>query len=398
MKYAYKALKDDKNVNGTIEAATVDDAVVQLKAGGYFPIEVVKDKGKQSTIDRYLDRVSFTDVVNFTRQLSIMLNAGVTLVEAFDIFKKQTVKPSYLQLIEDMDRDIRGGIGFSDTLKKRKELFSPLYISLVRAGEASGKLNEVLMSLATNLEKQRELQGRIKGALIYPFLIIIGMFIVIFIMVTFVIPQLLSLYNDLDADLPATTVFISAVSDFSVKWWPVILFVIGMIGMGIWSYIKTPVGKSNFDKLTLKVPVFKNIIIQSTLVEFTRTISILVGSGVSILDALSIASTATDNTEFNKAFKRISNNIEKGVSLGAALQQEPLFPALIVQMAVVGEKTGHLDETMGKISHYYEVETELAVKSMTTLIEPTILVVLGVTIGFIIFSVITPIYSLTSQF
>ncbi|MFW5703253.1 MAG: type II secretion system F family protein [Patescibacteria group bacterium] len=398
MKFKYRALKGEKTVSGKIEANNVDEAVTLLKAGGFFPIDIKRDTGDSSSFKKLLDRVNFTDIVNFTRQLSIMLNAGITLIDAFDIFKKQTPKESFLHLIEEMDRDIRSGISFSNTLKKHPEYFSRLYVSLVKAGEASGKLNDILLSLATNLEKQRELRGKLKGAMIYPALIIAGMFIVIFIMITFVIPELLSLYTDLDADLPMSTVIINQVSTFSSENWPFILIVLGVVGFLIYNYVRTPEGKANIDKLVLKVPILKDVLIQSLLVDTTRAFSILVGSGVSILDALEIAREASGNVEFQKAFRRISIKVEKGVSLGNAMREEPLFPPLIVQMAVVGERTGHLDETMGKISRYFEVESEIAIKSLTTLIEPAILVILGVTIGFIIFSVITPIYSLTSQF
>lgn len=398
MKFKYRALKEDKPVNGKIDANNVDEAVSLLKGGGFFPIEVTKDSGSKSTFSRFLEGVNFTDIVNFTRQLSIMLNAGITLIEAFDIFKKQTTKTAMLELIDEMDKDVRGGISFSNTLKKHPEYFSRLYVSLARAGEASGKLNDILLSLADNLEKQRELRAKVTGALIYPALIFCGMIIVIFIMITFVIPQLLTLYNDLDAELPLTTVIISNVSSFSSQFWPLILAAAGIAIFAVWNYIKTPKGKEMLDKLILKIPILRDIIIQSVLVDTARALSILVGSGVSILDALDISREASGNIEFQRAFQRISKKVEKGVSLGNAMREEPLFPPLIVQMAVVGERTGHLDETMGKIAHYFEVESEIAIKSLTTLIEPAILVILGVTVGFIIFSVITPIYSLTSQF
>jgi type II secretory pathway component PulF len=398
MQYIYRALKGEKTVNGKIEANTVDEAVSLLKAGGYFPIEVKAESKSSSSLASLMDRVSFADVVNFTRQLSIMLNAGITVVEAFDIFKKQTTKPSLAKMIDTLDKDVRGGVPFSTALKKHPEHFSRLYISLVKAGEASGKLNDILLNLATNLEKQRELRGKITGALLYPSILIVGMFIVIFIIMTFVVPQLLSLYNDLDAELPLSTKIITGISGFLQTYW---LLVLGMVGVGgymLWNFVKSPQGKQMFDKAILKVPVLNNVLIQSMLVDTTRAISILVGAGVSILDALDIAREASTNIEFRKAFTRVAAKVEKGFSLGNSLKEETLFPPLIVQMAVVGERTGHLDETMGKISSYYEIESEIAIKSMTTLIEPAILVILGITVGFIIFSVITPIYSLTSQF
>jgi type IV pilus assembly protein PilC len=172
MIFLYKALKDNKQVTGKIDANNTEEAVSLLKAGGFFPIEVKKEGTGTSVIAEIFDRVDFTDVVNFTRQLSIMLNAGVTLIDAFDIFKKQSTKPSFMKMIEQMDKEIRGGKTFSETLKSYPHLFSNLYISLVKAGEASGKLNDILLSLSQTLEKQRELKGRVTGAFIYPALIL----------------------------------------------------------------------------------------------------------------------------------------------------------------------------------------------------------------------------------
>lgn len=397
MQFTYKALKDNKPVNGKIDANNTEEAVSLLKAGGFFPIEVRQENVGRRTFAQLFDRVTFTDVVNFTRQLSIMLNSGVTLVDCFDIFKKQSGKPSFSRMIDQMDKDIRGGKRFSEALQAYPNLFSDLYISLVKAGEASGKLSDILLDLSQNLEKQREIRGRLQGALIYPSLIIIGMLVVMFVMITFVIPKLLQLYKDLNVKLPWSTQLIVTVSDFSAKFWPLILVAVGVIVYLIYNFIKSPKGKALLDIYVLKIPVINNVIKQTMLVDTTRALSILVGSGVSILDALDIIRDGNPNLEFKKAFARVSEKVEKGISMGTAMRDEPLFPPLIVQMAVVGEQTGHLDETMGKISEYFNIESELAIKNFTTLIEPTVLVVLGISIGFLIFSVITPIYSLTSS-
>jgi type II secretory pathway component PulF len=396
MIFTYKALKDNKQVTGKIDANNTEEAVSLLKAGGFFPIEVKKEGAGSSALTQIFDRVDFTDIVNFTRQLSIMLNAGVTLIDAFDIFKKQSTKPSFMKMIEQMDKEVRGGKTFSETLRAYPHLFSNLYISLVKAGEASGKLNDILLNLSQTLEKQRELRGRVTGAFIYPALILSGMVIVIFIMVTFVIPKLLGLYKDLNVKLPWSTQIIVYVSDFLSQFWYLVIIGFGVGAYLVYNFFQSPRGKKLFDKYILKVPVISNVLIQSMLVDTTRALAILVGSGVSILDALQIVKEGNPNGEFRSAFSRIAEKVEKGVSLGNAFKEEPVFPPLIIQMAIVGEQTGHLDETMRKISEYFDIESELAIKNMTTLIEPTVLVILGLGVGFLIFSVITPIYSLTS--
>jgi len=398
MFFSYKALKKDKIVRGRVESNNEADAIFYLKANGFFPIEV-KSAAQQSTLlSAFFDKVSFDDVVHLTRQLAIMLNAGLTLIDCFDILKKQITKPSLLKILDEIDREVRGGKSFSTVLKKYPGHFSNLYISLVRSGEASGKLSDILLKLADNLEKQREFQGKVKGALIYPAIVVVAMFGVMFIMITFVVPKLLGLYKDFNITLPITTQILIAISDIFVKFWP---FMIGGMVAGVFflkRYLATKQGKYVFDSFSLKVPIFSNIIKMSMLVDLTRTLSILIGSGISILDGLSIVIDTTTNVVYQKAFTNIYQQVEKGVSIGQAMQNEHVFPPILVQMVTVGEQTGHLDDTLGRISHYFEMESEMAVKTMTTLIEPTILVFLGVGVGFLVMAVITPIYNLTSAF
>lgn len=399
MLYSYRALKDNKLISKQIEGENEAAVLRYLKTNGYFPIEVRRaDATPLALFDLIFNRVSFNDIVDLTRQLAIMLNAGLTLIDSFDILKKQITKSSLLKIVENLDKEVRGGNSLSTALRRYPRLFSNLYISLVKSGEASGKLSDILLRLADNLEKQREFRGKLKGALIYPAIVIVGMIAVMFIMVTFVIPKLLDLYKDFNVELPITTKILIAVSSFSSHFWP--LIIIGtFIGVGlIQQYFRTKGGKLLRDKTLLKIPVINNVIKISTLVDSTRTLSILIGSGVSILEALSIITETTDNVIYENAFKNIYRLVEKGVSLGTAMMQENIFPPILVQMTIVGEQTGHLDDTLSRISKYFEMESEIAIKAMTTLIEPAILVVLGLGVGFLVISVLTPIYNLTSSF
>ena len=396
MKFFYKALQNDKIVKGKIEADKEEEVLLFLKNKGLFLIESKKER--KSTFNIFFDRINFSDIVNFTRQIAIMINAGLTLIEALDILKKQTTKESLKKMIIDIDQEIKAGNSFSTALKEHSQHFSHLYISLVRSGEASGKLAEILLKLAENLEKEREFKGKIKGALIYPVIIIIAMLGVMFIMITFVLPRLLNLYKDFNIDLPATTKFLIFVSSFMTKFWPIVLGGIFLSAVIIKNYLKTKEGKLFYDSTLLKLPVINNVIKISSLVDITRTLSILIGAGVSILESLNIVRETSDNLVYQKAFENIYKKVEKGLSLGVAMEEEEIFPPILVQMAQVGEQTGHLDDTLGRISRYFEMESELAVKAMTTLIEPAILVFLGLGVGFLVMSVITPIYNLTSSF
>ncbi|MFA6016514.1 MAG: type II secretion system F family protein [Patescibacteria group bacterium] len=399
MIFQYKALKNGKIVVKKIEATSSANVIDFLQKNGYFPISVTEVKTSNiAFFDSLTQKLDFNDIVDFTRQVALMLNAGLTLIDALEILKRQTPKPILRKMIEDIDAKIKGGSSFSVALLDYKGIFSKLYISLVKSGEASGKLGEILLRLADNLEKEREFKSKLKGALVYPVIVVVGMLIVMFIMITFVLPKLLGLYKDFNVELPLSTKILIAVSTFSTRFWPFVIILVFVGSYFFRKYLATKAGKSAFDKFTLKLPVFGKIISISALVESTRTLAILISSGISILDALSIVVDATENSVYQQAFLTVSHKVEKGLSMGTALEQEEIFPPILVQMSQVGEQTGNLDDTLFRLSKYFEMESEMATKTMTTLIEPMILVVLGVGVGFLVMSVITPIYNLTNSF
>lgn len=399
MLFRYRAIKNDKITTGKVEAQTEAEAVAFLRKNGLLTIDIAfADMASVTALTGMFSRPSFNDIVHLTRQISIMMNAGLTVIDSFDILKRQITKASLLKVIDSIDKDIRSGESLSAALKKYPYLFSNLYVALVEAGEASGKVNDVLSRLAENLEKQREFQGKLKSALIYPTIIMIGMVVVMFVMVTFVLPQLLTLYKDLDIDLPLMTRILIAVSNFSSNFWPFIIAAAVGVTVAVRKYLKSKTGKNMADRLSLKLPVLSGVIRMASLVDATRTLAILIGSGVSILDGLRIIIDTADNVVFKEAFKNIYVQVEKGVSLGQAMQKEKVFPPILVQMTSVGEQTGHLDTTLHKISAYFEFESEFAIKALTSLIEPAIIVVLGLGVGLLVISVITPIYNLTNKF
>lgn len=397
MKYIYKAIKNNKIISGTINAETEEKVREYLASQGCFIIQIKHKTDFKQQFQTIFNTVSFNDIVDITRQIAIMLNAGLTLIESLGILKKQIDKPGLLKLITQIDESIKAGESFSASLAQHQKIFNNLYISLVKAGEASGKLDEILLKLADNLEKERTFKAKIKGAMIYPIIVIFGMLGVIFVMMTFVMPQLLNLYKEFKIDLPFTTQLLINISAFLQNYW---IFVIAGTGLGfllLTKYFNTKTGKYTKDTLMLRLPLIKKIVKISSLVDVTRTLSILVASGVSILEGMSIIIETTSNVIYQDAFRSIYYRIEQGESLGRSFEMETnLFPPLLIQMATVGEQTGHLDETLMRVSKYYEMESEIAVKAMTTLIEPAILIFLGLGVGFLVISVITPIYNLTS--
>ncbi len=400
MIFSYIAIDpNNKTIKGKLEADDKGKVVDFLKSKNLFIVNIEK---KENPITEYIHEnfstISFTDIVDLTRQIAITLNAGLTIVDSLGILKKQLKNPALLKIVNKIDEDVKGGSSFSGSLKKFPSLFSNLYISLIKAGEASGKLDEILLKLADNLEKQRSFNSKIKGALVYPIIVISAMLIVMFIVVTFVIPKLLDLYKDFNIDLPLSTQILMAVSGFLQMFWPLIIIGGIMGSVSLKKYLNTKIGKKQYDQFILKIPVISDIVKMSSLVDTTRTFSILASAGVSILETLNIVIETSPNVIYQEAFAEIYKKVEKGMSFGRSLEEAEIFPSILVQMAIVGEQTGHLDETLLRMSNYFEMESELAVKSMVTLIEPAILIVMGVMVGFFVISVITPIYSLTNSF
>lgn len=398
MIFWYKALKDNKNVTGTVEANDEKEVIAYLRSVDNFPLEIKKITTSKSFFHKLFHKISVTDIAYFTRQLSIMLNSGLTLVDSIQIIKKQVEKPELKETLDNLQRQLKEGKSFSEALKEYPKDFSSLYISLIRSGEASGKLHLILTKLAENLEKEREFQQKIRNALIYPAVIFSAMILMMFIMITFVTPKLLELYKDFNVDLPFSTRLLISVSSFFATFWPFMLMIIGGLLFFFQNFRKTEKGKLLIDTFILRAPVIGNILKISSLVDATRTLSILIGSGVSILDGLNIVTDASNNRVYRNAFKNITKQVEKGISIGNAMINESIFPQSLIQMTTVGEQTGHLDETLLKVSEFYESESEIAIKGMLTLIEPAILVVLGVGVGFLVMAVITPIYSLSNSF
>lgn len=398
--YKYKAFSPDgKAASGLVEAGSQEQAIKLLKEKQLFVVSlnVTQEKALSSAFTK-MQKISFSDIVNFTRQLSTMVTAGLSIPDALGILKAQSTNPMLAQVLADIERSIVGGGNLGDALSKYPQYFSNIYISLVRAGEASGMLDKVLAQLADSLEGQREFRNKVVGALIYPVIIVVGMVVVVIIMMIVVMPKLTDLYKDFGIELPWSTKMLIGISNFIIyKWW-IMLFIIAGLAYGFRRWKATEAGELILDSLILKIPLFGQLQQKLILVEFTRTLSMLIGSGIHILDALKILKGSLDNVLFRTDIDDIAKKVEKGFPLGDMFAAHKEFPPIVSQMVKVGEETGKLDETLLKISKYFQAETEGMVKGLTTAIEPIIMVVLGVGIGFIVISVITPIYNLTSQF
>lgn len=396
-KYKVKNQYQD-TISGKIEARTQQAAAAELSSRGLLVINLHPlNEDSFAAIKQLFAGVKHGDIVNFTRQLATMITAGLPLANALSILVQQS-KAEMSKLVAGLLQDVEGGTGFSKALEKRSDIFSRIYIQLVNAGEVGGVLDEVLQRLAENMEKDKEFKAKTKGAMIYPIIVLLAMVVVAFVMMIFVIPKLTEMYKDFDADLPLPTKMLMAVSNFVSKFWYIVIgaTVGGIFGVRKW--YKTPDGEETIDALMLRIPIFGVLRQKIILTEFARTMSLLLGAGISLLQALEIVTEGVNNVIYRNALKEVVGKVEKGVSLSTALGQYEIFPPILYQMMSVGEETGKLDEVLLKLSNYFESESEQAVKNLTTAMEPMIMIVLGIGVGVMVIAIIMPIYNLTSQF
>lgn len=337
-------------------------------------------------------KVKQQELITVTRQLATMVTAGLPLTQALQVLVGQMKQGNLKRTFETIIRDIDGGVAFSKSLEKHPQVFPRLYISLIRAGEASGNLDVILTKLANNMETQAEFKSKVKGALIYPMIVLIAMGGVMVIMMVFVIPQMKQVYSSMNLELPLSTKILVAMSDFMVNQWYMVIILVGAAIAGYRYFAKTLRGRYLIGDIYNKVPVFGKLNTEVQLTQFIETLALLIASGVPILDALDISKDTLSNIRFQEATANIAQAVEKGTTLSEAIKRQPVFPTIVSQMADIGEKTGKLDEVLGKIGSSFEEETNNTVKNLSTALEPIIMIVLGVCVGFLIFSLLLPIY------
>ncbi len=397
--FSYKA-KDLKGEikNGEIESSDVRSAVAILRRKGLIVINVDENKKTETFfVLKWLNRVSFGALVNMTRQLATMVGAGLILSDALDILSEQESNKTLKQALVDISSDIKSGLTFSQALAKHQNIFPILYINLVKSGEASGKLDEVLLRMADSLEKEREFKSRVKGAMIYPVLVITMMFTVMLIMMIFVIPKLTALYSQSSIELPLPTKILIGTSNILVNyWWLLLAGIIGFI-IGFRRWVATANGAQIYDKLILKIPIVGKLLINITMTDFTRTLGLLIGAGIPLLESIEIVGDITSNTQYKNALNEAYSGVSRGLPFSSLLAAT-IFPRIVPQMVKVGEETGKVDEIFIKLAGFFESESDHMVKNLTTAIEPLVLIVLGVGVGFLVVSIILPIYKLTTSF
>lgn len=384
---------------GTIETADESQVARILSKKGLVVVSIKKsDNKRKNPLDKYLNRISFNDLVIATRQLATMVESGLVLSEALDILVDQQSNKKLKAVFEEVSRDIKGGIDLATALRKHPEVFPPIYSSLVKSGEQAGKLDVVLSQMADNLERDRAFRSKVRGAMIYPVIVITMMIAVIFVMMIFVVPKLTGLYAQSSIELPLPTKILIATSEFFQHFWWLIIILTGAFVYAFKKWISTPGGKSRFDKIILKTPIVGKIVQDTSLTNFTRTFGLLVTAGIPLLDALQIVADVISNSVYKKALQDTYQGVERGLAFSSQLDSVGVFPKLISQMFRVGEETGKVDQVSYKMADYYESESDELLKNLTVAIEPIVLLVLGIGVAFLVLSIILPIYKLTTSF
>ena len=335
------------------------------------------------------------EIAVFTRQLATMMRAGVPLLQSFDIVARGSTNPRMTKLLNDIRVDVETGTSLSAAFRKHPLQFDALYCNLVEAGEAGGILEELLDRLAVYQEKTMAIKNKIKSALIYPIAVLVVAFVVLTIIMIFVIPAFKDVFSSFGADLPAPTLFVIAMSEFFVKyWWAIFGFIGGGLYFFIQSWRRSEKMQKAVDRLLLKVPVFGSLVEKSAIARWTRTLSTMFAAGVPLVEALDSVGGASGNAVFAEATEKIQKDVSTGSSLTSSMQTTGVFPTMVLQMSAIGEESGSLDHMLGKAAEFYEDEVDEAVKGLSSLMEPFIIVILGVLIGGIVVSMYLPIFKL----
>lgn len=397
--FSYKAKAPNGTVmEGIIEAAEQRAAVDKLRGQKYIILEI--NEAKKSAIDQFIKSLGFKpkvkskDLVLFSRQLSTLVSAGVPIVQGLSILIEQIENKVFKNIVEKIQEDIESGQSIADSLKKHPNAFTDLYVAMIRAGEMGGILDVILERLSSYLEGAEALKGKVKGAMVYP--IVVGLIagVVTLFLLTVVIPTFKEIFESFGAELPLITQFLIDLSDFLRKWIiAVILVPIGLF-IGFKQFRKTPFGNYKTDEIALKIPVFGILLKKVAVAKFTRTFGTLIKSGVPILQALDTVAKTSGNKVIEKAILEAREAIREGERIADPLRKSAIFPPMVIQMISVGEETGNLDTMLSKISDFYDQEVDNAVKGLTSMIEPIIIVVMGLVIGSIVIAMFMPMFEL----
>ena len=397
-KFKYRVMNSDgEKINGTHEANSREEVIDFISGNGYYPLLVEEVKESKNIELSFNEKVRIKDLAIFCRQFYTMLDAGVPILTCLKILSDQIQNKKLREAIIKVHEDVETGEVLSDAMRKHKDVFPDLLISLTASGEASGSLDSVMLRMATNYEKENKINNKVKSAMIYPIVLgCVAIIAVVFILV-YVMPTFMDIFEGNGTQLPWSTRFLLGLSSSIQNNWIIILFFIIVAGLSLKIFLKTEQGILIVSRLKLKLPVLKKLNEMMIVSRFTRTLSILMASGLPLIKALEIVSEVVGNRIVESAMIQIKDNVMRGESLYSSMKESEMFPGMLYSMIKVGEETGSLDDILNKTADFYDEELESTIQASVALLEPILIVVLGLVIGFIVISIMLPMFDSYGQ-
>jgi type IV pilus assembly protein PilC len=396
--YAYKVRdREGKIAAGSMEAESEEAVVSRLRQLGYAPVSIEAEKSaglKTEVRMPFSGRVKLKDLAVFSRQFATMINSGLSLLRSLTILGEQTGNKRLAEVITQVRAEVEKGSSLSAALAKHPKIFNRLYVSMVRAGEIGGFLDQVLVKVAETFEKEVELRGKIRSAMTYPVVVFTMVLLIVAAMLIFIVPTFESLYESLGGTLPLPTRMLIGASQGIRRYFLVVLLVMVAVGFAYKRWRATPAGRYRLDQFKLKVKVFGPLFHKTALSRFSRTLATLIRAGVPILQSLEIVAETVNNGVISRAVRDVQDSVREGESLATPLSKHPSFPAMVVQMMAVGEETGALDTMLSKVADFYDQEVEAAVASLTSMIEPLLIAVMGAAVGGMVIALYLPLFNI----
>lgn len=393
--YSAKDEQTDKVVKSVVQADSEREAAKLLISQGLSPLSI-QEEADGNIISRLTQRISSKDKVNFTRSLATLIEAGLPLSQSLHTIVDQTQNPKMREVVQDIIVSVEGGHSLGDSFAKHPQVFDRVYLALIRAGEVSGTLDKALRRIADQLEKDAETMRKVRGAMYYPGIVMVVIIAVVVFMMVTIVPQVDKLYQGLGKDLPFLTAALVASSTFLVKFWWIVVIVLGFAAYFLRQYLQTESGIRMSDRTKLNAPLLKNLFRKLYMARFTRTAETLLSTGVPMLDMLNISAEAVNNTFVGQSIHNAEEQVKGGVALSKAIKDQDYIMPLIPQMIKIGEQSGQIDQMMGKVAKVYEDELDEQIKALSTTIEPILMVVMAVFAGGIVMAILFPIYSLVT--
>jgi type II secretory pathway component PulF len=409
--FKYKVRDKDGGVlTGTLEGTDIGTVIVQMDLLGYVPITVQEVKGAraagsapsggiQATLNRaFAQKVKPTDIVNFTRQFVTLHKAGLPMLSAIAALQNQTRNKTLVNALDQIRKDLMGGASLSAAMAKHPAIFNELYVNSIWAGETGGVLDDILMRLVELLEHERKMRSEVMSALRYPIMVVIAFGVAVLVLATFVLPKFMDMISKVGAKTPLPTKILILFTSFMKHYWGIVFLGIGGVAALFYLFIRTKGGRYWWDKFSLKLPIFGDILYKMTLSRFARMFEVLDRTGLPILRSLALVGKTTGNLWVSGAIDKLSESVRRGRGLAAPMRESGVFPPMVVQMVATGEESGALDEMLHQVSEYYDQEVEYAVKNLTSMIEPILLLVLGAGVVFLLMAILMPYMSILSSF